>query len=546
MDQRDKDAKNRGRPTSRISQPGAVAATVENDGTTEAATEPPREPAAVPATALRQMEQDAHLKARARSSRAAMRSSEETAIQQMEQDAMAKSQSNNSSSRNERVMAKMMAARGDSTKEGGGKSRGLELAPDGPNTAMTSLRSMEGDLMAKSASGRFGTGEKGAGVASRGVSDNTVAVAMEKDSNEEAAVVATQDDSYPTLADNGYDDNGYDDNAFVQTMDVEDQQPTLVVDDNENDDDDMNPMTLVGETTTQQDTTVPSTDTQPPPSAPEGSGVQAFLADEHIIDATQVVGVMSTEEEEKLDEQRQRRILCIGIAIFLVIVLVVVGIAVYFTTRGSEPGTSVPTGMPSSTPSATPSASPTSGRFAAIRDLIATLMGTDQGLDVLGSFQSRALRYVATQDELAVPLGDPQLVQRYALAVFHYMTGGEDWTSCGQTDGACASGRWLFGTASECDWFGITCDSNNNVERISREYIYIHGVANGEGGLFGDKMRMDKEILHVAYTTHSLTLVLVPLYSLSFFLQTFALYTCIQPPLLATTWRDDSHPNSSC
>jgi len=62
--------------------------------------------------------------------------------------------------------------------------------------------------------------------------------------------------------------------------------------------------------------------------------------------------------------------------------------------------------------------------------------------------QTRALEWIV--GDMKENCVDPNLIQRYSLAVVYYALGGENWNS---------NELWLS-QSTECDWFGVTCNSN--------------------------------------------------------------------------------------
>jgi hypothetical protein len=63
--------------------------------------------------------------------------------------------------------------------------------------------------------------------------------------------------------------------------------------------------------------------------------------------------------------------------------------------------------------------------------------------------QTQAIRWLAFEDAGAL-VDESQVLQRYALVVLYYATGGVDlWDS---------NGEWLQSGISECDWKGVTCN----------------------------------------------------------------------------------------
>jgi hypothetical protein len=80
-------------------------------------------------------------------------------------------------------------------------------------------------------------------------------------------------------------------------------------------------------------------------------------------------------------------------------------------------------------------------------------------------------RYWLThEDVLALRVavdGEKRVEQRYILCLFYYYTNGPSWTI--EVD------LWLDGEHHECDWFGITCDTDY-VVGMELDNIYLNGT----------------------------------------------------------------------
>jgi len=197
--------------------------------------------------------------------------------------------------------------------------------------------------------------------------------------------------------------------------------------------------------------------------AMDGEGVQAFLAEKKVFDATNVVAAKS-EEEEKLDEKKKfRRYLMYGvIALVLLLIAIVVPIAVVF-------GKVDPTEAPSAAPTETVSLSPSSNRF---QETVEYLSSQSKMYEDFSDFNETSAQYMAADwisndDELVPKVGSTDFLQRYILAVFYFSTGGDGWDDCYRTDPSCTTGfSWLRGNKKECQWDGVRCDGGDQVTRI--------------------------------------------------------------------------------
>jgi hypothetical protein len=145
---------------------------------------------------------------------------------------------------------------------------------------------------------------------------------------------------------------------------------------------------------------------------------------------------------------------------------------------------SPPVSSPVSPPVSSPTEPPTSCRVDAdtrARDIVDVVLGVSE-LNVLTnttSPQYGALQYIINTDEAQVCADDPQLLQRYTLATYYYATEGDSWFQCSAnvTNSQCSNNqRWLTGSQSECNWFGVQCATNSEsgsqviVEVVLRKY----------------------------------------------------------------------------
>jgi hypothetical protein len=101
-----------------------------------------------------------------------------------------------------------------------------------------------------------------------------------------------------------------------------------------------------------------------------------------------------------------------------------------------------------------------------------------------GTPQNLAAQWLLDLDPAGLCPQDPNLIQRYVLAVFYYSTRGDRWTQCSaptafndavsiqNANDACNirviggnTDAWLT-PSSECDWGGLACDGNDFLVRI--------------------------------------------------------------------------------
>ena len=192
--------------------------------------------------------------------------------------------------------------------------------------------------------------------------------------------------------------------------------------------------------------------------------VEAFVAD-NVVDAMGVAVVMSEEEEIQIERRKYKKYLIFA---FLCMVLIAVAIVVPVVLVVGNVEPAAPSMAPSSAPSMAPSSAPTSGRLDAIIGLLTPVSGAE-ALQNRSSPQYQAAQWVSEEDELALPMDDPQLFQRYLLAVFYFAMNGDDWSNCGRNDPTCGGDpdedSWLS-ASSECIWLGNRCVDDVNIDRI--------------------------------------------------------------------------------
>jgi hypothetical protein len=133
-----------------------------------------------------------------------------------------------------------------------------------------------------------------------------------------------------------------------------------------------------------------------------------------------------------------------------------------------------------------PTPSPTTYRESlGIQDQLELVVGSDK-LNDPSTPHYQAMEWIIHEDKLQLTADDPNLVQRYLLALFYMQTTRSgDWISCGRPDDDDTSFclwqklievwpheyvgipwiRWLSGE-SECAWAGVLCDQFNTTRAI--------------------------------------------------------------------------------
>ena len=178
-------------------------------------------------------------------------------------------------------------------------------------------------------------------------------------------------------------------------------------------------------------------------------------------------------------KNRRFRVYTFG-GVFLLIVILVGGIVGIFAGKGKGSNTYPPT--------ESPTFSPSTSREGTYREQFEKIVGETalpEGV-TQGPYQvtphEMAATWITSLDPLNLPADSPNLIQRYLLVLFYFMTtdnGKRPWRSCnppiGEEGATCifqkyqresddtetyvneTKTRWLSGT-HECSWVGIECD----------------------------------------------------------------------------------------
>ena len=164
-------------------------------------------------------------------------------------------------------------------------------------------------------------------------------------------------------------------------------------------------------------------------------------------------------------------------------------VAVTTTSPTTSPPTASPTTSPTASPTASPTTSPTGasdqglvdvptaaptfqhcGMSSAEREarILAILdAAADPNLIRDSSVpQGQATEWILSLDDRTMCPDDPKILQRWALAVIYFSTGGDGWDQCSGNPAAsdqCGQEEPFFGdrrflsTFNECEWAGISC-----------------------------------------------------------------------------------------
>ena len=183
--------------------------------------------------------------------------------------------------------------------------------------------------------------------------------------------------------------------------------------------------------------------------------IQETLQD--VLQTQDAVKVVDLEAEDRLKRSRQRRNLCIYLAIGIILTVVIVVAVVVSVKKSQERLSQQP---PTEMPSESPTAAPTS-RISAVQMYIedafeTTIPSID---DDPSSPQARAVKWLTEVDTTTTfPFESEEdeyaFYDRYVVAVFAYSTNYEDWTD---------NTNWMDGGISSCEWKGLSCNDDGRI-----------------------------------------------------------------------------------
>jgi len=156
--------------------------------------------------------------------------------------------------------------------------------------------------------------------------------------------------------------------------------------------------------------------------------------------------------------------------------------------------TDVVTGSPTNGPTLTECQSTPEERVAAIMAIL------DQVADSIlirdrSTSQGLATEWILNEDDAGICPDDPKIIQRWALAVMYFSTGGNNWTECFAGDENCTNSLIYRGEdaflspSDECEWAGIACDVEGCVTEIEFEDNNFVGTIPTELGLLKELVR---------------------------------------------------------
>jgi hypothetical protein len=197
----------------------------------------------------------------------------------------------------------------------------------------------------------------------------------------------------------------------------------------------------------------------------EEGGIQAYVAGQVEDEAIEALGVVTESQLEAEENQKKRKYLIRGIALFVALLVVVIVPVVVVQWNKDGPGPPVELNITES-PTFAPSSAPSSSTYF---ELLTTLMGLYDDTELFAatfddpsSPQYKAAVWAADIAPLGLSGSSPRMISRYSLAVLYFSTNGDEWARCGRGSTQCdVSEEWLT-AESECDWYAITCKDPTN------------------------------------------------------------------------------------
>jgi hypothetical protein len=138
-----------------------------------------------------------------------------------------------------------------------------------------------------------------------------------------------------------------------------------------------------------------------------------------------------------------------------------------------------------------------SQRDSEITSLLFNVTMPSMFLDGNGNAQARAYQWLVNEDEFYVCPYDPNVAQRYILAVLYFATNGEAWLHCSNnTASSCDEDRFLS-ASHECEWGGVGCNSDNHV-------ISFHMSENNMSGTLPTELAHLSLLTEISMDTNAL------------------------------------------
>lgn len=181
----------------------------------------------------------------------------------------------------------------------------------------------------------------------------------------------------------------------------------------------------------------------------------------------------ATEYEAKTPFYKTRKCALLTL-ILLLIVSIVVGVVVWHFTKKAKEQVVIPVEYVTEPPTSTPTLSPTSGREVLMSQIVEnTVLQRNASFNDMATNDPRriALDWLLHTDEMKLTPSDPNLNQRYTLAVIAYALDYNVWYNDPMTDNSTLNETldggddatanvevidWLSGT-DVCEWYGVNC-----------------------------------------------------------------------------------------
>lgn len=172
---------------------------------------------------------------------------------------------------------------------------------------------------------------------------------------------------------------------------------------------------------------------------------------------------------------RDRRVQYVVATFTLIVIGLSVGLAFAFTNTGSSSDlTATPILEPTSTPSSSPSTSAPTWTY---QDAIETMLSTDLPMTPVAQ---NAMRWVHDDENLAT-FTDDRIRQRFGLASLFFEI---------KTNGPPLLWENDIMLENECEWTGITCDSEGKVEFLDIRHMQLKGTLPAQLSLLTELKRL--------------------------------------------------------
>lgn len=121
-------------------------------------------------------------------------------------------------------------------------------------------------------------------------------------------------------------------------------------------------------------------------------------------------------------------------------------------------------------------------------------------IEDLDTPQGMATDWIINEDLRRLCPDSRKIIQRWTLAVMYFSTGGDDWLQCFAGDPSCGNASPFFNRDAflspsiECEWAGISCNSEACVTEVEFEENRLVGTIPTELGLLSDLVSTTSEV----------------------------------------------------